>query len=67
MTTRGLPPEIGKRLRELVGPSASPANRSIDEAIATFIASGNHDEWTVRTARRIYAEDAEFFEMLGDR
>jgi len=60
MTTRGLPPEAEQRLHESVG-------RPIDEVIADFIANGNHDEWTVRTARRIYEEDAEFFEMLGDR
>jgi hypothetical protein len=67
MTIQGMQPEVAKRLQELkeADPGADP--RPIDEVIVDFIANGPHDEWTVQTARRIFAEDAEFFEMLGGR
>lgn len=41
--------------------------RLLNERIADYMANGEHDEWTVQTARRIFEEDAEFFAMIGDR
>jgi hypothetical protein len=57
-------PEVDHRPSEA---RARGDGRSLDEAIANYIANGDHDPWTVRTARRIFEEDEEFFRMLGDR
>lgn len=67
MTIQGMRPEVAERLREYQEANMGTDRRPIDEVIADFMANGPHDEWTVQTARRIFAEDAEFFDMIGDR
>ena len=64
MQTEGMSPELDHRPSE---PRARGDGCSLDEAIADYMETGNHDPWTVRTARRIFEEDEEFFRMLGDR
>jgi hypothetical protein len=65
MQIEGMEPEVKERLRELAQGGRPPGSRSIDEVIADYLENGQHDEWTVTTARRIFEEDAEFFRMLG--
>jgi hypothetical protein len=60
-------PEVEDQLRKLAEADQKPDTKPIDEVITDYLANGEHDEWTVQTARRIFEEDAEFFEMLGDR
>jgi hypothetical protein len=54
--------EVNAELQE-----GEPAPRPIDKAIAEFLVGDKRDEWTMRTGRQVLAEDAEFFQMLGDR
>jgi hypothetical protein len=43
------------------------SRRMMDEAIADYMEHSDHDPLTLEIARHVFEENAEFFEMLGDR
>jgi hypothetical protein len=67
MQIEGRQPEVEQRPREPRARGDGQGSCAADEAIGNYIAYGAHDPWTVVVARRIFEEDAEFLEMLGDR
>lgn len=42
-------------------------HKTVEAAVEAYLDRQERDEWTRTTARRIFKEDAEFLEMLGDR
>lgn len=69
MQIRGLKPEVEQRLRDIAAEQGIDLETkpTLDDKIAAFMANRRGDEWTKQTVRRVLEEDAEFFEMLGDR
>jgi hypothetical protein len=64
----GLEPAVAAHLLDQVEATqrATP-QPTIDEAIAAHLKRSARDEETRLLARKIFEEDREFFEMLGDR
>lgn len=65
--TLTLNPEIEQRLRELAEAEHRSMHKTVEVAIEAYIERRQRDEWTRQAARKVYAQEAEFFEMLGDR
>lgn len=42
-------------------------HKTVEVAIQAYLDRHDRDEWTRQTARSLFSEDAEFFDMLGDR
>ncbi|WP_431910845.1 ribbon-helix-helix protein, CopG family [Micromonospora carbonacea] len=60
-------PEVEQRLRELAEAERRSMHEPVEVAIRAYLDRCERDEWTRTAARRAFAENAEFFEMLGDR
>ena len=67
MQIEGMQPEVRQRLHELAEAEQVSDRRPINEIISDYMANAERDEFTVQLIRRIFEEDAEFFEVLGDR
>ncbi|MEU8190263.1 ribbon-helix-helix protein, CopG family [Micromonospora sp. WMMD712] len=65
--TLTLKPEVEQRLRELAEAEHRSMHKTVEVAIEAYLDRQERDEWTRQAARRVLEEDAEFFEMLGDR
>lgn len=65
--TLTLKPEVERRLRELAEAGNRSMHKTVEAAVEAYLDRQERDEWTRTTARRIFKEDAEFLEMLGDR
>ncbi|WP_165878081.1 ribbon-helix-helix protein, CopG family [Micromonospora sp. MW-13] len=65
--TLTLKPEVEQRLRELAEAEHRSMHKTVEVAIQEYLERQERNEWTRQAARRVFAEDAEFFEMLGDR
>ncbi|MDG4816256.1 hypothetical protein O7628_12165 [Micromonospora sp. WMMD956] len=60
-------PEVGQRLHELAEAERRSMREPVEVAVQAYLDRCAHDEWTRQAARRVFMEDAGFFEMLGDQ
>lgn len=65
--TLNLKPEVEQRLKELAEAEHRSMHKTVEVAVQAYLDRHERDEWTRQAARRVFEEDAEFFEMLGDR
>ncbi|MFI7072783.1 ribbon-helix-helix protein, CopG family [Micromonospora maritima] len=65
--TLNLKPEVEQRLKELAEAEHRSMHKTVEVAVQAYLDRHERDEWTRQAARRVLKEDAEFFEMLGDR
>ncbi len=65
--TLTLKPEVEQRLRELAEAEHRSMHKTVEVAIQEYLERRERNEWTRQAARQVFEEDAEFFEMLGDR
>ncbi|SCG73237.1 Ribbon-helix-helix protein, copG family [Micromonospora rifamycinica] len=65
--TLNLKPEVEQRLKELAEAEHRSMHKTVEVAVQAYLDRHDRDEWTRQAARRVFEEDAEFFEMLGDR
>jgi predicted transcriptional regulator len=65
--TLTLKPEVEQRLRQLAETESRSMHKTVEAAVEAYLDRQERDEWTRQTARRVLEEDAEFFELLGDR
>jgi predicted transcriptional regulator len=65
--TLTLKPEVEQRLREVAEAERRSMHKTVEVAIQAYLDRHQRDKWTRQAARRVFAENAEFFEMLGDR
>lgn len=65
--TLNLKPEVEQRLKELAEAEHRSMHKTVEVAVQAYLDRQERDEWTRQAARRVFEEDAEFFEMLGDR
>lgn len=65
--TLHLKPEVEQRLKELAEAEHRSMHKTVEVAVQAYLDRHDRDEWTRQAARRVFEEDAEFFEMLGDR
>jgi hypothetical protein len=64
----GLKPEVAEHiLDQAEAEERQRPKPTLDEAIAAQMERSARDEETRRMARRIFEEDRQFFELLGDR
>ncbi|WP_432901805.1 ribbon-helix-helix domain-containing protein [Micromonospora matsumotoense] len=65
--TLNLKPEVEQRLKELAEAEHRSMHKTVEVAVQAYLDRHERDEWTRQAARRVFEDDAEFFEMLGDR
>jgi predicted transcriptional regulator len=65
--TLTLKPEVERRLRELAEAEHRSIHKTVEMAVQAYLDRHERDEWTRAAAQRVFEEDAEFFQMLGDR
>jgi predicted transcriptional regulator len=65
--TLTLKPEVEQRLRELAEAENRSMHKTVEAAVEAYLHRQARDEWTRQAARRVFEEDAEFFDMLGER
>ncbi|MET7875473.1 ribbon-helix-helix protein, CopG family [Micromonospora profundi] len=65
--TLTLKPEVERRLKELAEAEQRSMHKTVEVAIQAYLDRHDRDDWTRQAARKVFAEDATFFEMLGDR
>ncbi|MEU5780159.1 ribbon-helix-helix protein, CopG family [Micromonospora lupini] len=65
--TLTLKPEVEQRLKELAEAEQRSMHKTVEVAIQEYLERQERSEWTRQASRRVFEEDAEFFEMLGDR
>jgi predicted transcriptional regulator len=62
-----LKPEVEQRLKELVEAERRSMHETVEVAAQAYLDRQERDEWTRQAARQVFEENADFFEMLGDR
>lgn len=65
--TLTLKPGVEQRLKELAEAEQRSMHKTVEVAIQEYLERQERSEWTRQASRRVFEEDAEFFEMLGDR
>ncbi|WDZ85994.1 hypothetical protein [Micromonospora cathayae] len=62
-----LRPDVEQRLKEIAEAEHRLMHKTVEGAVQANPDRHERDEWTRQAARRVLEENAEFFEMLGDR